>query len=83
MRLKMYIWHNPETEQPEKVYEFPWSEAAIHQISTYGRNMFSRKPMEQPILHIPFHYLTEIKNQQYSVSQDEIRAHQSQAQQEQ
>lgn len=78
MRLKMFIWHNPTTEQPEKVYEFPWSEAHTHELALYGRSMFSRQPCQRPIIQIPEGYLTEIKNQRHTVTFDELKKIQSQ-----
>jgi hypothetical protein len=73
MRLKMFIWHNPTTEMPEKVYEFPWSDANILEIITHGKEMFSSEPMQRPVFSVmPFH-LTEIKNQRYTVQQEDYK----------
>ena len=78
MRLKMFIWHNPATQEPEKVYQFPWSSAEVYEISLYGRNMFTKKPMQRPIFSIPEIYLTEIKGQFHTATIEEIRMFQSQ-----
>lgn len=72
MRLKIFIYHNPDTEEPEKVYEFPWCEATSNEISLGGRNLFSKEPMKRPVLLITDTYLTEIKNQRYTVTESEL-----------
>jgi hypothetical protein len=63
----MFIWHNQATEKPEVIYEFPWSEATIHEISLYGKFMYSRQPMQKPVLLINDIYLTRIKDKWYEV----------------
>jgi hypothetical protein len=72
MRLKMFIFHNP-AGFPEKVFSFPWSDAIISEIATMGMDMYSRDPMKRPILHIHAENLTEIKNQLYTVTEEDYR----------
>ena len=78
MRLKMFIWHNPETEQPEKVYEFPWSHLHGHEKVLIGTSAYTRQPCQRPLIQIPANYLTEIKNQRYTATPDEMKTIQSQ-----
>jgi hypothetical protein len=72
MRLKIYIFHNPETEEPEKVYEFPWCEATHNEIAMAGRNMFTKEPMKRPIMFIQPVYLTELTDQRHTVTNAEL-----------
>lgn len=73
MRLKMFIWHNPTTEMPEKVYEFPLCCASQHEIREHGgRNMFSSSPLEYPLLFILPNYLTEIPEQRHAVENEAL-----------
>lgn len=67
MRLKVFTWHNPSTEQPEIVYEFPYTEATGLEIGTYGRDMYSSRPMERPLLFILPNFLTELKKLRHTV----------------
>lgn len=83
MRLKMFIWHNQTTQKPEKVYEFPWSEAHACEIAIMGRCMFTKKPLERPIMSLSPDELTEIKEQRFTATWDMIKRSQETSQQQQ
>ena len=67
MKISAFLYHNPETEQPERVYQFPWFMASASERVFGSYRLFSKEPIQRPLIMITDNYLTRIKGGEVDV----------------
>ena len=67
MRLKIFIYHNPVTEEPIVVYEYPWFLTQGETFYAQRKDMYTFFPGIKPILFIEDNLVTEIRNQRVNL----------------